>query len=107
VNGAANNKGHAKVFIIRTEYGYAVTPSPVVVPRRGATLDFENLSHVPATVSIPGKNRFTLRSNGRPKSVKLPDSTDRATDRVIFYKVELTGGTFARGNSSPTIIRDP
>ncbi|HEX9127335.1 MAG TPA: hypothetical protein VF948_13095, partial [Methylomirabilota bacterium] len=49
----ANDKGHAKVFIFKTEYGYAVTPSPVVVPTN-ATLEFLNLSRVTATLSIPG-----------------------------------------------------
>ena len=93
----------AKVFIIKTEYGFAVSPSPVVVPRPEGALYFENLSDVPVTVSIPGKNRFTLRRNGRPKLVTLPDKTDR----VIPYTVEMPGALFARGNSAPTIIRDP
>jgi hypothetical protein len=99
---APNDKGRAKVFIIRTEYGYAVSPSPVVVPRPGGTLDFENLSDVTATLSILGDD-FTLEPNEKPKSVNLPDSTDR----VIFYTVEMSSKLLARGNSAPIIIRDP
>ena len=95
-----------KVFIIKAEYGYAVSPSPVLVPRPKGTLDFENLSDVTATVSIPGVHPFTLKPNNKPKSVTL-GSPGNGTNRVILYEVEMGNGLFARGNSAPIIIRDP
>jgi hypothetical protein len=101
VDTAAN----AKVFIIKAEYGYSVSPSPVLVPRPKGTLEFENLSDVAATVSIPGvldKGPVTLEPNGGRTSVTLLD-----TKRVIFYEVKMKNELLARGNSAPTIIRDP
>jgi hypothetical protein len=101
VNTAANDERGAKVFIIKTEYGYAVSPSPVVVPRGSATLVFENLSDVPATVFIPNSEPLPLDPE-KPKSVTLPEGKGR----VISYRVDVGRGLFARGNSAPIIIRD-
>lgn len=97
-----DTNANAKVFIIKTEYDYAVSPSPVVVPRPKGSLEFENLSDVTAKVTILDKE-FTLEPNEKPKSVNLPDGTDR----VIYYTVEMTSKLLARGNSAPIIIRDP
>ena len=94
----------AKVFIIQTEYGYDVSPSPVVVPREKPVLYFENLSNVTATVSIPGvldKEPLTVERNGGKASVTLSD-----TPRVVLYKVKMGDVLSARGNSAPIIIRD-
>ena len=106
MNARANEEGRVKVFIIKTEYGYAVSPSPVVVPSRGATLYFENLTNVTAKISIPDERpSLTLEVERHRESqlVKLPDETDR----VISYSVEMGGELYARGHSAPIIIRDP
>ena len=96
----------AKVFIIQTEYGYAVSPSPVVVPRKKGVLFFENLTNVPATISgIPHVDPLDLARYGEPRSVQSVD-LPVDTDRVILYKVKMKGGLLARGNSAPIIIRD-
>ena len=93
----------AKVFIIQTEYGFSVSPSPVVVPRSVATLEFENLSDVSATITIPDTKPLPL-NGGQKGAVKLPDSKSK----LIRYKVKMTGTELlARGNSAPIIIRDP
>ena len=96
-----------KVFIIQTEYGYAVSPSPVVVPRKKAALSFENLTNVPATISgIPDVDTLELARSGESRSTQSVD-LPADTARVILYKVKMKGGLRARGNSAPIIIRDP
>jgi hypothetical protein len=93
----------AKVFIIQTEYGFSVSPSPVVVPKSVATLEFENLSDVSATITIPDTESLPLKG-GQKGAVKLPDSKSK----LIRYKVKMTGTELlARGSSAPIIIRDP
>jgi len=102
VTAEANDRRRPKVFIIKTEYGYAVSPSPVVA-KSGATLYFENLTNVKATVSIPGAKPadFEVLPH-KPESVTILDSMERVT----FYTVEMDE-LYARGNSAPIIIRDP
>jgi hypothetical protein len=109
MKAATKVRGRAKVFIIKADYAYEVSPSPVVVPKRRTTLQFENLSDVTATVSIPGARpaELKLQPNGRPESVTLPKCTEKAPDRVVLYTVEMGSGLFALGNSAPIIIRDP
>jgi hypothetical protein len=103
VNAKANEEGRVKVFIIKTEYWFEVSPSPVVVPRGVDILEFENLSGDTATIFIPGTDSLTLKHNGK-QLVKLPDSKDK----LIYYEVKMTGaGLSALGNSAPIIIRDP
>lgn len=102
MSAAQDEKVHApKVFIIKGEYGYAVSPSPVVVPQGCRTLVFENLAGGPATVFIPNTEPLKLGPE-KPQAVDLPD----IKQRVVFYRVDVGNGLSARGNSSPIIIRD-
>jgi hypothetical protein len=108
VNEAANANGCVKVYIFREEYGYEVSPSPIVVPRPDGAICFVNLSGEPVKVIIEGKNHHLRQERDldteQPALVKLPDDTDR----VIPYRVEITrSGLLARGHSAPIIIRDP
>jgi hypothetical protein len=102
VSAAQDEKNPApKIFIIKTEYAYVVSPSPAVVPRGCRSLVFENLTGVQATVTLQDKDTAVILEPEKPQAVPLPDGKRR----VIVYRVEV-GGLSAKGNSSPIIIRD-
>lgn len=107
MNEAAKTNGCVKVYIFKEEYGYEVSPSPVVVPRPNGAICFVNLSGEPVKIIIGDENHRPRQEQDlptdRPVLVKLPDDTDR----VILYRVEVKEGLLARGHSAPIIIRDP